>query len=533
MPFGFNCEYSDFEECVRANSDKDDPEAYCGWLKNETEDKCNEKCKLRTTNKEVKEMPQATTEIIKRFEFPLQVMKAYKKEKDGTTKYYVEAIASDTGIDYYMERMSENAIKKMVEQVKKGVIILPTHWDTFEIGKTVDGEAIEGNPFIENSKDAAADTGTDKLIALKVTIELDDKYPEAMSLYDEVEKGNPTKQLSVGGWLNPDNEDAAYWEKVEATITLPNGSQTTETYWIFVLDDLILDHIAITRAGHAANERTGFLSAISKSLQCDLNNKFEVIRTNFDSIRNFNKYRTKAKMFVEKPIEKSKNGGEKNKIEFGTITEFSTTTVELLKKDLVDALRSALISKSQDKEGNIMPNEEVKKTNTEETKTDSASVEKATQEVSTVAVDDEVKDTSKEKSKADETSKSNEDVSKSKEEIKTDKTEEVSKSTDRKEDVVTKQELDIQSLIEKSIQNVVNNTIKSIIEETLKTQITPLAEKVKSIENNIAGSKSIEGQDELIKSTNESPNIWAGSIFNKSIVDIVLAKKAEMQSKQE
>ena len=37
MPFGFDKEYKDFDACVADNSDKDDPNAYCGWLKNETE----------------------------------------------------------------------------------------------------------------------------------------------------------------------------------------------------------------------------------------------------------------------------------------------------------------------------------------------------------------------------------------------------------------------------------------------------------------------------------------------------------------
>lgn len=39
LPIGFNCEYEDFEDCVRQNQDKDDPEAYCGWLMSETEEK--------------------------------------------------------------------------------------------------------------------------------------------------------------------------------------------------------------------------------------------------------------------------------------------------------------------------------------------------------------------------------------------------------------------------------------------------------------------------------------------------------------
>ena len=37
MPFGFDDEYKNWDACIRANKDKDSPEAYCGWLKNQTE----------------------------------------------------------------------------------------------------------------------------------------------------------------------------------------------------------------------------------------------------------------------------------------------------------------------------------------------------------------------------------------------------------------------------------------------------------------------------------------------------------------
>ncbi len=40
MPFGPNCEYADFKECVRKNQDKDDPDAWCAKIQRETEGKC-------------------------------------------------------------------------------------------------------------------------------------------------------------------------------------------------------------------------------------------------------------------------------------------------------------------------------------------------------------------------------------------------------------------------------------------------------------------------------------------------------------
>lgn len=41
MPFGSRCEFPDFAACVRANRDKDDPQAYCAELMRRTEDRCS------------------------------------------------------------------------------------------------------------------------------------------------------------------------------------------------------------------------------------------------------------------------------------------------------------------------------------------------------------------------------------------------------------------------------------------------------------------------------------------------------------
>ena len=38
MPFGSNCEYKNFEACVIDNQDKENPEAYCTTLEQETKE---------------------------------------------------------------------------------------------------------------------------------------------------------------------------------------------------------------------------------------------------------------------------------------------------------------------------------------------------------------------------------------------------------------------------------------------------------------------------------------------------------------
>lgn len=40
MPFGDECQFSDFGACLRANSDKENPQAYCAELMRRTEDAC-------------------------------------------------------------------------------------------------------------------------------------------------------------------------------------------------------------------------------------------------------------------------------------------------------------------------------------------------------------------------------------------------------------------------------------------------------------------------------------------------------------
>lgn len=43
MPFGEKCEYKDFAECVRRNSDKESPDGYCAAIQQATEKKCAER----------------------------------------------------------------------------------------------------------------------------------------------------------------------------------------------------------------------------------------------------------------------------------------------------------------------------------------------------------------------------------------------------------------------------------------------------------------------------------------------------------
>lgn len=191
--------------------------------------------------------------MIKRsFEFPVKVIKAYE---DKAGDKHVIAVASDTGIDWYQERMALSALEDMIKYAKmtkenkpeEGLVdLLETHWSTFGIGFLVDG-------FINRN----VETGFYEFVC---DIKLKMSYAMAQELYDDVSKGVCDKQLSVGGWI--DGEEGYDWEEVE--FTDEDGNKIME--WIGVIKGFILDHVACTREGWAANPRTGFLSAIAKSL---------------------------------------------------------------------------------------------------------------------------------------------------------------------------------------------------------------------------------------------------------------------------
>ena len=79
MPFGSNCEYENFDACVMANSDKDNPEAYCSTLMERTEEACGKSASTQST----------------------KIFKSYRAEtkaiddQDG----YIKAIVSTEAVD--------------------------------------------------------------------------------------------------------------------------------------------------------------------------------------------------------------------------------------------------------------------------------------------------------------------------------------------------------------------------------------------------------------------------------------------------
>ncbi len=128
----------------------------------------------------------------------------------------------------------------MVAQAKEGRIdLLENHKSSFAIGST-SGAAVEKTDFAHK---------------FAVEFELNTKYPQALELFESVQKKLDKYQLSIGGYVPLDDPDALLFESRE------DGSIRR------VINKIKLDHIAVTRKNHAANDHTGFRHAVMKSLE--------------------------------------------------------------------------------------------------------------------------------------------------------------------------------------------------------------------------------------------------------------------------
>lgn len=179
------------------------------------------------------------------------------KESDVTVRHLV-AVASSDSLDSYREYFSLSALQDMVKWAREKKELIPeegvvelreTHWETFAIGTIVDGW------LIKNSGTGAIEFFID--IALKG----EDVWP-ANELYTQVKNGTSDKQLSVGGWIDWDASDDAFeWEDREFT----DEESNTLTTWVGRINNFILEHVAVTLNGFAANDDTRFLEAMVKS----------------------------------------------------------------------------------------------------------------------------------------------------------------------------------------------------------------------------------------------------------------------------
>ena len=171
------------------------------------------------------------------WEFDAKITKAFK-DSDG--KMHVKAIASDDLEDRQGDRIHKDVIISMAKQANAGDIELTrSHGDSFGIGTIFEAKAVHKKTRVQ----------------FAVDVILDEDFPESKKLFKDVKSGKRNRQLSIGGFIDLEKEDA---------ITL---EENKKGHLIRVINDLTLDHIAITRKNMAANPRTSFRQALVKSVE--------------------------------------------------------------------------------------------------------------------------------------------------------------------------------------------------------------------------------------------------------------------------
>ena len=430
-------------------------------------------------------------EVLKRFDFGIEIKKAWVNKETG--QHFVKGIASDTGVDHHKERFSEKALEGMVSCIKNStpadVILLPTHWDTFEIGKAVNATIVPSEV-------------SDELKALEVEIELDMEYPQAKSLYKEVESGKARKQMSVGGFLNPDNEKPYFWE--EKSYEQEDGNIFYD--YILVLDDLVLDHIAVTRKDQAANARTGFSEAIAKSLDLE-KPKPKVV---------------KQKKEDEEMPEHEKKANKLGEVISKAVSSFFSNDAEEKKKiakqkaqEALDALKDVDGEEGLKNHLQAVVDDKVK---SEDPKEEPAVDEPPAADPGQPADPENPQEPEpgKEENKSlyvVETPAVDVDT------LKSNIVAEVSKSLSKDQ--------------EETFQEVAKS-LGDVIAQTLKSQLDPLKQEIETLKSATGSSKGLQGQENTTpsdkeKSTEEEDSIWKGILVN-ALPDHL---KSEIASKNE
>lgn len=149
-----------------------------------------------------------------------------KVSKDDTGKMVFEGVASSTSLDTHNCRMAKSALESM--EAFRGIDLLPSHkaGPLTELGTVDEIHLIDNQVFVKGT--------------------LDGSNPDAIRLYENLQKGKDYG-LSVGGKI------------AKAHFELEKGRR------VRVLDTVVLDHVALTRAGEAANP-DAFI-AIAKSAE--------------------------------------------------------------------------------------------------------------------------------------------------------------------------------------------------------------------------------------------------------------------------
>jgi len=255
-----------------------------------------------------------------------------KATKDDKGRMHVKAIASDNLEDRHGDRMSDKAIISMVKQANANETpILPNHHDAFAIGKVAKAKTVHMKTKVQFALDAI----------------LDEDFVQSEKLFRSVKKGERKFQLSIGGFLNLDDDDAVEFE------------ENKKGRFVRVINSLTLDHIAVTRKNMAANPRTGFRNALVKSIEDsivelgELNKSDETLNGDEEEMpKKEKKKKEDDKVKKEDDDEKVKKEKEEDSKDGETEEEEDTSTREEKLKSVVDSIIVELkeVHKSDDGE---------------------------------------------------------------------------------------------------------------------------------------------------------------------------------------
>jgi hypothetical protein len=169
----------------------------------------------------------------------------FKARKDEGGKMFVSILASSTTLDKHEERVAPAFIASMKAQAAAGEVeFTETHDSAIPLGVSV-GSVDPVSVWEEVKGKVKCETPEELFVP---EFELDATHPLAVKVFEDVSSGRCRWQASIGGQASA------------RKIFDPESKRV-----IRLLEDGKIDHVALTRAGRAANPDAQFLSAVMKA----------------------------------------------------------------------------------------------------------------------------------------------------------------------------------------------------------------------------------------------------------------------------
>lgn len=169
----------------------------------------------------------------------------FKARKDEGGKMFVSILASSTTLDKHEERVAPAFIASMKAQAAAGEVeFTETHDSAIPLGTSIG--SVDPTTVWEEVKGKVKCETPEELFVPE--FELDATHPLAIKVFEDVSSGACKWQASIGG---------------QATARKVFDPETKRV--IRLLEDGKIDHVALTRAGRAANPDAQFLSAVMKA----------------------------------------------------------------------------------------------------------------------------------------------------------------------------------------------------------------------------------------------------------------------------